>query len=229
MNEPEITPLEIETGAAPAFSIIWLHGLGADCRDFEQLPQMLSLPPDLPIRFILPDAPRRPITLNGGMVMRGWYDLTGMEIVKQEDAVGLEESAGIVDALVDREIARGVPRSRIVVGGFSQGGAVALHYGLHGTEPLGGVVGLSTYLPLSQQFAQHAQPEGLRTPIFLAHGLFDPVLALPLGEASRQVLEDNGCDVSWQTYPIPHSVSPEELADLSAWLSARVWPGPETA
>ena len=224
MNESSTSPLEIETGAAPVFSIIWLHGLGADSRDFEQLPQMLNLPRQLPIRFILPDAPHRPITLNGGMVMRGWYDLTGMEIVKQEDASGLDESAGIVDSLVVRECARGVPRSQIVIGGFSQGGAVALHYGLRCEEALAGIVGLSTYLPLSGQLAQRVHPNTLSTPIFLAHGLFDPVLALPLGEASRQVLEDNGCDVTWHTYPMPHSVAPEEMTDLSAWLSARVWP-----
>ena len=224
MNESSTSPLEIETGAAPVFSIIWLHGLGADSRDFEQLPQMLNLPRQLPIRFILPDAPHRPITLNGGMVMRGWYDLTGMEIVKQEDASGLDESAGIVDSLVARECARGVPRSHVVVGGFSQGGAVALHYGLRCEEALAGIVGLSTYLPLSGQLAQRIHPNTLSTPIFLAHGLFDPVLALPLGEASRQVLEDNGCDVTWHTYPMPLSVAPEEMTDLSAWLSARVWP-----
>ena len=224
MNESSTSPLEIETGAAPVFSIIWLHGLGADSRDFEQLPQMLNLPRQLPIRFILPDAPHRPITLNCGMVMRGWYDLTGMEIVKQEDVSGLDESTGIVDSLVARECARGVPRSQIVVGGFSQGGAVALHYGLRCEEPLAGIVGLSTYLPLSGQLAQRVHPNALSTPIFLAHGLFDPVLALPLGEASRQILEDNGCDVTWHTYPMPHSVAPEEMTDLSAWLSARVWP-----
>jgi phospholipase/carboxylesterase len=224
MNESSTSPLEIETGAAPVFSIIWLHGLGADSRDFEQLPQMLNLPRQLPIRFILPDAPHRPITLNGGMVMRGWYDLTGMEIVKQEDASGLDESAGIVESLVARECARGVPRSHVVVGGFSQGGAVALHYGLRCEEALAGIVGLSTYLPLSGQLAQRTHPNTLSTPIFLAHGLFDPVLALPLGEASRQVLQDNGCDVTWHTYPMPHSVAPEEMTDLSAWLSARVWP-----
>ncbi len=224
MNESSTSPLEIETGAAPVFSIIWLHGLGADSRDFEQLPQMLNLPRQLPIRFILPDAPHRPITLNGGMVMRGWYDLTGMEIVKQEDASGLDESAGIVDSLVARECTRGVPRSHIVVGGFSQGGAVALHYGSRCEEALAGIVGLSTYLPLSGQLAQRIHPSTLSTPIFLAHGLFDPVLALPLGEASRQILQDNGCDVTWHTYPMPHSVAPEEMTDLSTWLSARVWP-----
>ena len=224
MNESSTPPLEIETGAAPVFSIIWLHGLGADSRDFEQLPQMLNLPRQLPIRFILPDAPHRPITLNGGMVMRGWYDLTGMEIVTQEDVSGLDESAEIVDSLVARECARGVPRSHIVVGGFSQGGAVALHYGLRCEEVLAGIVGLSTYLPLSGQLAQRVHPNALSTPIFLAHGLFDPVLALPLGEASRQILLDSGCDVTWHTYPMPHSVAPEEMTDLSAWLSARVWP-----
>ncbi len=130
MTEQDSPLLEIETGAAPVFSVIWLHGLGADSRDFEQLPKMLDLPPGLPLRFILPDAPMRPITLNGGMVMRGWYDLTGMEAVKQEDAAGLAEAAATVESLVQKEVGRGVTRSHIVVGGFSQGGALALHFGL---------------------------------------------------------------------------------------------------
>ena len=216
--------LEIETGAAPVFSIIWLHGLGADARDFEDLPRMLSLPQGLPIRFILPNAPERPITLNGGMVMRGWYDLTGLEIIKQEDIQGLAEARDIVDALVEREGDRGIPRSRIVVGGFSQGGAVSLHYGLQCAEPIGGIVGLSTYLPMSERFGETKSPAALATPIFLAHGLFDPVLMLALGEASRQVLTDHGCDITWHTYPMPHTVVPEEIKDLSNWFSAKIWP-----
>ena len=223
-SAPSLKPLEIETGAAPVFSIIWLHGLGADCRDFEDLPNMLDLPPTLPVRFILPNAPERPITLNGGMVMRGWYDLTGMEIVKQEDATGLAEATEIVESLVIREVERGVPRSQIVVGGFSQGGAVALHYGFRCDEPLAGIVGLSTYLPLSGDFADAAAKSAIRTPVFLAHGIFDPVLMLALGESSRQVLQDSGCDVSWHTYPMPHTVTPEEVHDLSTWLSTRIWP-----
>lgn len=224
MSDLFSNPLEIETGAAPVFSVIWLHGLGADCNDFKDLPNMLDLPPGLPVRFILPNAPERPITLNGGMIMRGWYDLTGMEIVKQEDAAGLAEAADIVESLVSREVGRGIPRSRIVVGGFSQGGAVALHYGFGCKEPLGGIVGLSTYLPLSGTFPESVVKSAIPTPVFLAHGLFDPVLVLALGESSRQVLEDNGCDVSWHTYPMPHTVTPEEVRDLSAWLNSRIWP-----
>lgn len=224
MSNPSSNPLEIETGAAPVFSVIWLHGLGADCNDFKDLPNMLNLPAGLPVRFILPNAPERPITLNGGMVMRGWYDLTGMEIVKQEDASGLAEASDIVESLVSREVERGVSRSRVVVGGFSQGGAVALHYGFRCNEPLAGIVGLSTYLPLSGTFADSVTKSAITTPAFLAHGLFDPVLMLTLGESSRQVLEDNGCDVSWHTYPMPHTVMPEEVRDLSAWLNSRVWP-----
>ena len=167
MTEQDSPPLEIETGAAPVFSVIWLHGLGADGRDFEQLPKMLDLPPGLPLRFILPDAPMRPITLNGGMVMRGWYDLTGMEAVKQEDAAGLAEAAATVESLVQKEVGRGVTRSHIVVGGFSQGGAVALHFGLRCNEPLAGIVGLSTYLPLSAQLTSHSHAQARNIPIFL--------------------------------------------------------------
>ncbi|HJP45391.1 MAG TPA: hypothetical protein QGH18_05225 [Arenicellales bacterium] len=224
MTEQDSPPLEIETGAAPVFSVIWLHGLGADSHDFEQLPKMLDLPPGLPLRFILPDAPRRPITLNGGMVMRGWYDLTGMEAVKQEDAAGLAEAAATVESLVQKEVGRGVTRSHIVVGGFSQGGALALHFGLRCNEPLAGIVGLSTYLPLSAQLTSDSHAQARNIPIFLAHGLFDPVLALPLGEASHQALADGGFDVTWKTYAMQHNVSPEELTDLSTWLGERVWP-----
>jgi len=224
MNNSVPNALEIETGAAPVFSVIWLHGLGADCHDFENLPSMLSVPPGLPIRFVLPNAPERPITLNGGMVMRGWYDLTGLEIIKEEDREGLKQAADIVEGLVQKEIQRGIARHRIIVGGFSQGGAVALHFGLRSDSPIAGIVGLSTYLPLSDQFSQQMSPAASKTPIFLAHGLFDPVLMLALGEASRQVLEQNGCDVSWHTYPMPHTVTPDELRDLSAWLSETVWP-----
>ena len=150
MNMNTNKPLELETGAAPVFSVIWLHGLGADCQDFKDLPDMLELPSGLPVRFVLPNAPERPITLNGGMVMRGWYDLTGLEVVKQEDRAGLNEASQIVEKLVERECERGIPRSRIIVGGFSQGGAVALHYGLRCEQALAGIVGLSTYLPLSE-------------------------------------------------------------------------------
>ena len=147
-----------------------------------------------------------------------------MEIGKQEDSSGLAEASDIVESLVSREVERGVSRSRVVVGGFSQGGAVALHYGFRCNEPLAGIVGLSTYLPLSGTFADSVTKSVIKTPVFLAHGLFDPVLMLALGESSRQVLEDNGCDVSWHTYSMPHTVMPEEVRDLSAWFNSRVWP-----
>ncbi|MDC0979061.1 alpha/beta hydrolase fold domain-containing protein [Gammaproteobacteria bacterium] len=224
MNMNINKPLELETGAAPVFSVIWLHGLGADCQDFKDLPDMLELPSGLPVRFVLPNAPERPITLNGGMVMRGWYDLTGLEVVKQEDRAGLNEASQIVEKLVERECERGIPRSRIIVGGFSQGGAVALHYGLRCEQALAGIVGLSTYLPLSETLSAEKSSAAIQTPIFLAHGIFDPVLVLALGEASRQVLQENACTVEWRTYQMPHTVVPEELKDLSAWLLAKIWP-----
>lgn len=182
---------------------------------------MLELPSGLPVRFVLPNAPERPITLNGGMVMRGWYDLTGLEVVKQEDRAGLNEASQIVEKLVERECERGIPRSRIIVGGFSQGGAVALHYGLRCEQALAGIVGLSTYLPLSETLSAEKSSAAIQTPIFLAHGIFDPVLVLALGEASRQVLQENACTVEWRTYQMPHTVVPEELKDLSAWLLAK--------
>ncbi len=185
---------------------------------------MLTVPAGLPLRFVLPNAPERPITLNGGMIMRGWYDLTGLEIIKQEDREGLTQASRIVEDLVQVEIKRGIPRERIIVGGFSQGGAVALHFGMRTQDPVAAIVGLSTYLPLSETLPHEMSPSASKTPIFMAHGLFDPVLMIALGEASRQVLEQNGCVVSWHTYPMPHTVTPDELRDLSAWLSQNVWP-----
>ncbi|MEC9329229.1 MAG: alpha/beta fold hydrolase [Pseudomonadota bacterium] len=219
-SEPQL--LELETGPNPLFTMIWLHGLGADHRDFEQLPDLLRLPADVPIRFLLPDAPLRPITINGGMVMRGWYDVTGLDINREARPEGLDESADIVRTLLSRELERGMPPERILLGGFSQGGAVALYLGLRYSRALAGVIGLSTYLPVAGLLATEAHQVNRDTPIFLAHGLHDPVLALHLAERSRELLTEQGFDVTWRTYPMPHSLSEAELMDLSDWLDVLI-------
>jgi len=219
-SEPQL--LELETGPNPLFTMIWLHGLGADHRDFEQLPDLLRLPADVPVRFLLPDAPLRPITINGGMVMRGWYDVTGLDINREARPEGLDESADIVRTLLSRELERGIPAERILLGGFSQGGAVALYLGLRYSRALAGVIGLSTYLPVAGLLATEAHQVNRDTPIFLAHGLHDPVLALHLAERSRELLTEQGFDVTWRTYPMPHSLSEAELMDLSDWLDVLI-------
>ncbi len=219
-SDPQL--LELETGPNPLFTVIWLHGLGADHRDFEQLPDLLRLPADVPVRFLLPDAPLRPITINGGMVMRGWYDVTGLDINREARPEGLDESADIVRTLLSRELERGTPAERILLGGFSQGGAVALYLGLRYSQALAGVIGLSTYLPVAGLLATEAHQANRDTPIFLAHGLHDPVLALHLAERSRELLTEQGFDVTWRTYPMPHSLSEAELMDLSDWLDVLI-------
>ena len=190
-------------------------GISSNCR-------ILRLPADVPVRFLLPDAPLRPITINGGMVMRGWYDVTGLDINREARPEGLDESADIVRTLLSRELERGIPPERILLGGFSQGGAVALYLGLRYSRALAGVIGLSTYLPVAGLLATEAHQVNRDTPIFLAHGLHDPVLALHLAERSRELLTEQGFDVTWRTYPMPHSLSEAELMDLSDWLDVLI-------
>ena len=210
--------IEITTGEAPELAVIWLHGLGADGHDFEPIVPELSL--RFPVRFVFPHAPVRPVTINGGMAMRAWYDILGFDRNAKEDAAGVRASAASVTALIDREIERGMPPERIVLAGFSQGGAIALHTGLRESRPLGGIVALSTYLPLAGTLATEASAANARIPIFLAHGTSDPVLPLSLAEASRRVLLAQGYDVSWHVYSMAHSVCLEEVAAIGAWLAA---------
>ncbi len=216
-NLPEM--IQIETGANPKFAIIWLHGLGADGHDFEPIVPQLGLPQDTPVRFIFPHAPHRPITLNGGMVMRGWYDISGMEIIRQEDAAGIESSAQIVRDLIAAQEAQGIPSEQIILAGFSQGGAVVLFAGLRHHKKLAGIMALSTYLPLSDRTDDEISAQNRQTSIFMAHGLYDPIIALPIADASRQALQKLDYDVEWRTYAMPHSVSPEEITDISHWLN----------
>ena len=208
----------IETGPNPTVAIIWMHGLGADGHDFEPLvPELLA--DGMPaLRFVFPHAPVRPVTLNNGYKMRAWYDIIGIDRRSAEDFTGIQASADAVTALIRAENARGIASSRIVLAGFSQGGAMALHLATRFPEKLAGVIALSCYLPLAKQFASERSSANLATPIFMAHGSQDPVVPFALGDESRRVLEGTGYRVEWHAYPMPHALCAEEVADLKTWL-----------
>jgi phospholipase/carboxylesterase len=210
--------IEITTGGTPELVVLWLHGLGADGHDFEPIVPELGLP--FPVRFVFPHAPVRPVTINGGMAMRAWYDILGFDRGAKEDAAGIRASAAAVTELIDREIERGMPSGRVVLAGFSQGGAIALQTALREPRPLAGVLALSTYLPLAATLASERSAENAGIPIFMAHGTADPVLPLSLAESSRRALEALGYAVEWHVYPMPHSVSLEEIGAIGSWLAA---------
>jgi phospholipase/carboxylesterase len=210
--------LEIETGPSPARSVIVLHGLGDDGHGWAPITAELDLTPIGPVRFVLPHAPMRPVTINGGYVMRAWYDILGTDLPRREDEAGLRASVGEIEALIAREKQRGVPASRIVLLGFSQGCAMALLTGLRHGERLAGIAGLSGYLPLAASTAAERSEANRDTPLFLAHGTQDPVVTYPRGTASRDALAQLGYAIEWHDYPMPHSVCPEEIADLQRWL-----------
>ena len=206
----------VETGSQPAGSVIWLHGLGADGHDFEPIVPELRLPAALPLRFVFPHAPVRPVTINGGMQMRAWFDIRSFDVDSVPDIDGIEASCAELDALVDAEIARGVAREHIVLAGFSHGGVVAMHTALKSPEPLAGLLALSTYLPLADRLDGYPTHDGL--PVFMAHGQYDPVLPMPMGVASRDAIRSAGLDPEWREYPMAHGVCPQEIGDISRWL-----------
>lgn len=211
--------VEIQTGPNPGHSVIWLHGLGADGNDFAPIVPELRLPDSLAVRFVFPHAPVQPVTINGGMAMRAWYDILVPNLVRVEDEKGIRHSEQSVDALIQREVARGIPTEKIVLAGFSQGCAMTLHTGLRAPYKLAGLMGLSGYLPLIDMAEKDQHSANIQTPIFMAHGTFDPVVTLDRAEASRQKLTALGFKVQWHTYPMQHSVCPEEIADISAFLN----------
>jgi len=213
--------LERETAPHPTHSVIWLHGLGADGNDFVPIVPALVRADWPPLRFVFPHAPVRPITINAGMRMRGWYDIAGFDLGQKQDEVGIRQSIGQVESLVAREAERGVPAGRVVLAGFSQGGAIALAGGLRHRERLGGIVALSTYLPIVEIVAAERHAANAQTPIFMAHGTFDPVVPLMLGELSRQRLLGFGHPLEWHSYPMAHQVCPQEISDLAGWLGER--------
>jgi len=217
-----LSTVERETGTDPTHSVIWLHGLGADGNDFAPIVPELVSPQWPALRFVFPHAPVRPVTINGGMPMRAWYDILGMDLMSRQDATGMRASIDAVEALIARENERGVPSERIVLAGFSQGGAIALSAGLRHAQRLAGIVALSTYLPLADTLASERSAANAQAPIFWGHGTMDPVVILQRGLDSRAALEALGYAVDWHTYPMPHSVCAEEIADLRRWFDARL-------
>jgi phospholipase/carboxylesterase len=216
--------IEIESAphsSAPVTAaVIWLHGLGADGNDFAALVPELTLSACPPIRFVFPHAPSIPVTLNSGYVMPAWYDIFGADLVSRQDAAGIHKSARAIDALIEHEISRGIPAHNIVLAGFSQGCAMALHTGLRFPQRLAGIMALSGYLPLADTLVVERAPANADTPIFMAHGSMDPVVVPARGEASRDLLTQLGHPVLWHSYPMQHSVHPREVADISAFLAS---------
>ena len=215
---PLLPRIERETAPNPRAAVIWLHGLGADGNDFANIVPELDLNGCPPIRFVFPHAPSIPITINGGYVMPGWYDITGVDLVSRQDATGIQKSERAIAALIAHEMSRGIAASHIVLAGFSQGCAMALHTGLRFGHTLGGIMALSGYLPLADRFAGERTAPNAKTPIFMAHGTQDPVVVIARGEDSRNALAALGHPVQWHAYPMQHSVHPKELADISAFL-----------
>jgi phospholipase/carboxylesterase len=211
--------VELESAPNPLASVIWLHGLGADGNDFAGIVPELNLSACPPIRFVFPHAPAIPVTINNGYVMPAWYDILGGNLVDRQDATGIQKSEASIIALIENEVARGMAYQNIVLAGFSQGCAMALHTGLRLPHTLAGIMALSGYLPLADRFAAERHEANAHTPIFMAHGAQDPVVVLPRAEASRDALLALGYSVQWHNYPMPHSVHPRELADISAFLT----------
>jgi phospholipase/carboxylesterase len=216
--------VELVTGAEPRGTILWLHGLGADGWDFVPLVRELPLPEDLVLRFVFPHAPERAVTINNGHRMRAWYDISQSDLARVPDEKGIRESQAQVETLIARERERGIAPERIVLAGFSQGGAIALQAGLRHRERLGGIAALSTYLPLEDSLDREASGANKSTPIFMAHGTQDAVIPLQLAQRSQETLRMRGYEIDWHTYAMPHSVSAEEVQDLASFFT-RVFGG----
>jgi phospholipase/carboxylesterase len=210
--------LEIETAPNPDTAVVWMHGLGADGHDFEPIVPELGLPARPGIRFVFPHAPLRPVTINQGHVMRAWYDVRALAGVRREDEAGVRQSARQIEALVERERQRGIAPRRLVLAGFSQGGAMALHVALRYSERLAGILALSCYLPLAGTLATEAAPANRDVPIFWAHGVHDPMLPLAMAEQGREQVAALGYRIEWHQYPVPHSICADEIADVARWL-----------
>ena len=217
MSEYPLPAVVIEPEQPATASVIWLHGLGADGYDFEPVVPQLGLA-SAPIRFIFPHAPHRPVTVNNGYVMRAWYDISSPDLAEGEDEGGTRESEQQLRRWIEHERSLGIAASRIVVAGFSQGGAIVLHTGLRYPERLAGILALSTYLPLVDSVEKERHAANCDVPVFMAHGVEDPIIPLALAERSREHLESLGVAAEWHTYPMPHSVCHEEIGDIAAWL-----------
>lgn len=220
--EKLLETIELATGDHPAASIIWMHGLGADGNDFVPIVQELDLSGAPAIRFIFPHAPMQPVTINNGHVMRAWYDVSFGDLEgrsRKADEKGVRASQAAITRLIERETARGIPGESILLAGFSQGGAIALQTGLRYPQRLAGVMALSTYLPLAENFAQEAAPANSGTPVFMAHGTHDPVVPYAMGTKSRDLLMQAGYAIEWHDYAMQHSVCLEEVRDIGTWIT----------
>ena len=219
MTDPTLTTVEIEPADAARSSVIWMHGLGADARDFEPIVPELKLPAALGVRFVFPNAPIRPVTINNGMRMRAWYDVLSLDLPRQEDAQGVHASGQALNLLLEREKQRGIPAHRIVLAGFSQGGAMALHTGLRYPERLAGILALSCYIPLADRLNTERHPANQATPILITHGDYDAVIPIHYGQLSVERLEKLGYQPQWHDYSMGHEVCWEEIRDIAEWLS----------
>ncbi|MCB1561316.1 MAG: alpha/beta fold hydrolase [Xanthomonadales bacterium] len=220
-SSPLLPAIETETGPNPQWAVIWLHGLGADGHDFEPIVPQLVERGWPAVRFVFPHAPARPVTINGGMQMRAWYDILGTEIAMRQDEAGVRESIAQLTALIARENQRGIADERIILAGFSQGGAIVLAAALRHPNRLGGLMALSTYLPMADKSADEQSEASKGLPAFMGHGSLDPVVPQALGLMSRDKLVTLGLDVEWHSYPMPHSVSAQEIGDIAGWLADR--------
>ncbi|GAV19521.1 phospholipase/carboxylesterase [Mariprofundus micogutta] len=218
MNLHVLPHLTVETGPNPVASVIWLHGLGADGHDFEPVVPQLGLPADLPVRFIFPHAPSMPVTLNGGYIMPAWYDIKETDLGIEHDRKGITESARDIQMLIEQETLRGMKPERIILAGFSQGAAMALHVGVRQGEKLAGIMALSGYLLLPTE-TDTFDAKAKETPIFMAHGIHDPVVNFALGDSSHRKLTAAGCTVEWHTYPMEHQVCMEEIKQIGKWIA----------
>lgn len=218
MSDGELETVEISTGPNPTAAVVWLHGLGADGHDFEPIVPQLTWPGVPDIRYVFPHAPIRPVTINGGMPMRAWYDILTLTSARGHDRDGVVDSVNRVASLLDREISNGIPSDRIILAGFSQGGAIALQLALRYPRPLAGVIALSSYLLFADRIEDQRSDANASLPAFVAHGSVDPVVPIAMGESAARVLEAMGHPVEWHTYPMAHAVSPEEIQHLAAWM-----------
>ncbi|MBI3903621.1 MAG: carboxylesterase [Nitrosomonadales bacterium] len=224
MNKP-LPHIALETGVSPQHSIIWLHGLGADGGDFVPIAEEMNLP--VAVRYIFPHAPMQPVSINGGFVMRSWYDIVATDIGTQQDEPGVRASQAEIEKLIAQEKQRGIAAENIYLAGFSQGGAVVLQTGLRHAEKLGGILALSTYLPLADTLSNEASNAARDTPIFMAHGRNDPIVPYALGKTSAEKLSGLGYVLTWREYAMPHSVCAEEVRDIESWLAQRMRAKPQ--
>ena len=210
----------LDRGKTPAHSIIWLHGLGADGADFVPVAEKMHLP--VAMRYIFPHAPKHAVTINGGFVMPSWYDIADIDIGAQQDAAGIRASQLEIEKFIDHEKSRGIAEENIFLAGFSQGGAIALHTGFRHPARLGGIIALSTYLPLADTISQEVSLSAKNTPIFFGHGKHDPVVPYELGKHSAEILQQLGSQVDWHEYSMPHSVNNDEIDDIERWLTLQL-------